>query len=357
MAGNAQLARHDGGVREQAPALDEEPRRRREEHDPAGIGALGDEDLAGQQVGVARVARPTRTWPRTTPGQQPMPAQRLAGRRAARARRFEAVARGRRRRGSRSGRRRRLRAIARRTRPCAPRRGPRRSVRSRAPSTKPSTSSTSRKKTSRGVVEHAERVRAAAPSSRKIRRARPKTRVRSKRRFSRSRTRARACRRTQRESRRAAAGVPAERARHALLGRRARAGRRGARRRPPPRRAARGEPADGAQERQGVVAQRGALELQLLEAAVAEALEIRVERAARTAGRAGAARLRAAAAGPRTAGCARARRPRPRRRAMLPHASRRLGRSPSLRSPQSRSFAAFPSRRRTRRAHSRRSRP
>src|SRR5215470_14365235 len=48
---SAHLARNDGGVGEEAAAFDEDPARRRKEHDPARIGTRSDEDLAFSQAG------------------------------------------------------------------------------------------------------------------------------------------------------------------------------------------------------------------------------------------------------------------------------------------------------------------
>src|SRR5438128_2676853 len=52
----AQLAGDDGGVRQRSTALDEQAGRRREQRNPARVGALGDEDVRGLDAGDARIA-------------------------------------------------------------------------------------------------------------------------------------------------------------------------------------------------------------------------------------------------------------------------------------------------------------
>src|SRR4051794_34711654 len=53
---NAQLARNDGRVGQERAALDEQAGGGGKEHDPAGVGALGDENSPARQSGAARVA-------------------------------------------------------------------------------------------------------------------------------------------------------------------------------------------------------------------------------------------------------------------------------------------------------------
>src|SRR5690349_20097032 len=66
-AGNAELARDDGGVRQKTAALDDDGRRVAEHGNPAGIGVACDEDLAGRERLVCRVAHDTR-WCRDSAG-------------------------------------------------------------------------------------------------------------------------------------------------------------------------------------------------------------------------------------------------------------------------------------------------
>ena len=192
---NAQLARNDGGVREQAAALDDHAEGGRKHQDPAGIGMLRDEDRAAAEIGGTRISDDSHRHREPLPGC-------TRGRAAHHPFRLCAdVVDGSRARGT-AGR------VSRTDSPAPARPRTRGTPDGEAPRVTAGrcTSSARRRRPGlhplRGTARRAHRraqsmACSRRPSSRKICRTRAKRRVRSRRRFSRSRTRRRACRRTQ----------------------------------------------------------------------------------------------------------------------------------------------------------------
>ena len=161
-AGDAELARHDGRMRQQAAALDHDRRRVGEQRDPAGIGVARDQDLA--------VAQASRCAGRAPRGRGRAPFRRSSRSRCARVRRRRRAApRGALERAADGGagdadplrrvgslRGRRHLGLAQRDEALRDRRS------TANPSIAPSTSGTVRKKTSRGSSISAARVQLVA---------------------------------------------------------------------------------------------------------------------------------------------------------------------------------------------------